>query len=309
MAGPIWVVEHDDPDAAILVPSTTTRVFRLGLPYDRYTFHYISPTSWQLSDGTTELESSDFLDAPYVWYRRWKVAPPFPVVSVGIEWDVDARRFVERTWEAALVGALQAACAAAPDRWSRPPGRVDSKIETFRHLDGLGLLPPTVLGLACPDQADVPWVWKPLDVDQSVGGGRAAAFDVAPATSPTREPCPGIYQQRIEAVTELRVAYVFGEVAAVSAQEIAPTDFADKRFVDMTRAVYSTRALEASACRVAALTGLNMYTADILVDAAGRLWWIDVNPDGMFCAADSPDRHLLNLVQQRLRNLEKPDES
>lgn len=298
MPDPICIVEHDDPDMVRLRDDIHAIVLRLGLPSDQYSLEFQSPLHWEIGDGESSIRFDDIDDAPFIWYRRWKTSPPFSAVAAPTELGPGAAAFIERQWETALATLFHAGYEANARKWSRAPGRLDNKIRTNEVLDSLGLLPEIRLALT-PPRSDAEWVWKPLDVDQSVGEGRAAVIAVSLADHNLRQPCPGFYQRRVEYETELRVAHVFGEVAAVSQQPITDIEIVDKRYADMVRAPFHSGELVEQARRVARATNLNMFTADVLVDHDRRFWWIDVNQDGLFSAADSPDGHLLSIVRNR----------
>lgn len=292
------IVEHDDPDMDRLRDTISAKVLRLGLPSDRYSLTYRSSCQWEIGDGESTITRQDIESAPFVWYRRWKTSPPASVVSAPAGSAPDAAAFIERQWETTLMTLLQISYETTASKWSRAPLRRDNKIHTNELLESLGLLPETHIGLT-PPRDDVEWVWKPLDSDQSVGDGRAATIAVTTADYNVQQPCPGFYQRRVVYESELRVAYVFGEVAAVSQQPELETELVDKRYVDMIRRPFRSRELTEQAIRISRKTHLNMFTADVLVDGTGSFWWLDVNQDGLFCAADSPDGHLLSIVRNR----------
>lgn len=298
MVNPICIVEHDDPDMELLSGHIEATVLRLGLPSERYSLEYRSHCHWAIGDGESQITSSDVENAPFIWYRRWRVSPPRPATTATTKLGPDAGVFIERQWETTMRTLFQAGHAANEAKWSRAPQRLDNKIHTNDVLDALGLLPETHVALI-PPPGGAEWVWKPIDVDQSVGGSRAAAITVATADQTMKQPCPGFYQRAVAYETELRVAYVFGEVAAVSQQPQKEIEFIDKRYVDMIRTAFNSDELTMQTKRVGQATGLNMFTADVLLDSDNRLWWIDINQDGLFCAADSPDGHLLSTVRQQ----------
>lgn len=296
MNDPICIVEHDDPDVDRIREHVRAKVLRLGLSSNRYSLTCDSKRQWKIGDGESSISFDDIEDAPFIWYRRWKVSPPASAVAAPSELGPDAGAFIERQWETTLATLLQAGYEGNPRKWSRAPHRLDNKIRTNERLDSLGLLPDTRIALT-PPKDDAEWVWKPLHTDQSVGEGRAAAIAITSADQNLQQPCPAFYQRQVEYETELRVAYVFGEVAAVSQQpENDNPDLIDKRYVDMVRAPFHSLELTGQAKRVACAINLKVFTADVLVDRSGQFWWIDVNPDGLFCAADSPDGHLLATV-------------
>ena len=298
MDNPICIVEYDDPDMDVLREHIEAKVLRLGLPSDQYSLTAGSSRQWEISDGESSITFDDIERAAFIWYRRWKISPPAPAAAAPRDLGPDAGAFIERQWETTLAALLQAGYTANATKWSRAPHRRDNKILTNDLLNLLGLLPETRIALT-PPLGDSEWVWKPLDADQSVGEGRAAVIAVTSADQNVKQPCPGFYQRRVEYETELRVAYVFGEVAAVSQQPERDIELIDKRYVDMIRAPFDSRDLTKQARRVANAADLNMFTADVLLDSDGRFWWIDVNQDGLFCAADSPDGHLLSAVRNQ----------
>lgn len=295
---PICIVEYDDPDMNLLSEAIHPRLLKLGLPSDRYSLTYRSSDHWEISDGDSLISCQDIDLAPFIWYRRWKTSPPAAAVAAPTDLGLDAAAFIERQWETTLMTLLAASYEATASKWSRAPLRRDNKIHTNEILESLGLLPETHIALT-PPHSDVEWVWKPLDSDQSVGDGRAAAIAVTAVDQNVRQPCPGFYQLRVKYETELRVAYVFGEVCAVSQQPEWESEIVDKRYVDMIRRPFRSHQLAEQAIRISHEMQLNMFTADVLMDGDGSFWWIDVNQDGLFCAADSPDGYLLSAVRNQ----------
>lgn len=295
---PIFIVDYDDPDLDRLGKTIPFRVLRLGLPSDCYSLKYCSSRQWEIGDGESTIRCQDLDSAPFIWYRRWRTSPPAPAVAAPTGLGSDAATFIERQWETTVVTLLQTSYETSASRWSRAPFSRDNKILTNEILASLGLLPETHIALTPPDDA-VNWVWKPLASDQSVGDGRAATIAVTAADQNVRQPCPGFYQRRVAYETELRVGYVFGTISAVSQQPDCEVDIVDKRYVDMHRKPFHSRQLTQQALRIARETQLNMFTADVLVERDGTFWWIDINQDGLFCAADSPEGHLLSSVRRQ----------
>lgn len=103
-----------------------------------------------------------------------------------------------------------------------------------------------------------------------------------------RQPCPVLLQDAVEIAYELRIGYSFGECAAVEQRKIdSDCKLADIRYASVSRrAVPVSDDLAHLFSHFAAESGLNVYTADVLVAADGSNWLVDVNPDGLFIAAD-----------------------
>lgn len=297
---PLLLVDHDDPDLHAIRAIASVDIIELGLPNSDYEFSWVLGHSWLFQTPTGDLTPVELARASTVFYRRWRSSPPAPIVRADVGASPEEARFIERQWEGTLAPLLAREHDARSARWSLSPLRHDLKIETLELLGGMGLAPRTEVGLVAPDGGD--WVWKPIHVDQSFGEERAAAISVSERDRGIRQPCPGFYQEKVDVVTELRVGYSFGVVGIVSQRPVVETDMVDKRYVDMAREPFRNSTVEDQCRRVARALKLNVFTADVLCDRVGRWWWCDINPDGLFSAADSANGHLVECLATGLAN-------
>ncbi|MEO5316314.1 hypothetical protein PV772_19715 [Pseudarthrobacter sp. CC12] len=291
---PLLIVDHDDPDLCAIKAIASVDVIELGWPNSDYEFSWELGHDWLLRTPTGDLTPASLAKAATVFYRRWRSSPPAPVVQADKGAPLAEALFVERQWEDTLAPILAREHDKASERWSLSPLHRDLKIETLMLLGDMGLAPRTKIGLSAPAYGD--WIWKPIHVDQSVGEQRAAAILVPAADRGIRQPCPGFYQEKIDVALELRVGYSFGIVGLTSQIPLVDTDLVDKRYVDTSRKPVQNLIIENQCRDVARALDLNVFTADVLCDQEGRWWWCDINPDGLFSAADSKDGHLVERL-------------
>ncbi|WP_256821569.1 hypothetical protein [Dietzia sp. Die43] len=285
--------DYDDPDLPAMTAVPGSVHFPLSLLHDAYSIH-ATPVGWSISCDQGRVTDSDLRDCSAVVYRRWRSSPPAPMVRADAETDASVRAFIERQWNSTIVGLLSLAYDSDPAKWSRDPMAVDNKLRTLWQIRDLVPTIETVIGTSTPllDTAEVAEdrIWKPIDADQSVAGGRATTVIAPPLHADLREPCPAFYQRRIQSVAEIRVGYSFGTVASVWQEPIdAPESVVDLRYVDMARKPYPHPLIEQQAHEIARVLHHEVYTADILVDDSGQMWWADINPDGLFSGADSAE--------------------
>lgn len=293
--------DHDDPDIqGLRAAEENLRHFPLALPAEHYRLTGSIGGTWRLTAGRNVLSSEDFADAATVLFRRWRSSPPVPTASVDTISDAAHRDFAERQWESTILGLLHTEYAKNPHVWSRDPLHVDNKVVTLALAARCVRVPATALGCYAPP-VDRPQVWKPIDVDQSCGSGRASTIAVVGDDLDVRQPCPGFYQEAIESAFEIRVGFAFGVVVLIAQYPLGCGDLpVDRRYADHRREQISIPELAEEAAVVARALGLKVFTADVLVDITGVAWWCDINPDGLFCAADSADGDLLGALHQGL---------
>ncbi|MGW6426688.1 hypothetical protein ACWF82_28790 [Nocardia sp. NPDC055053] len=179
---------------------------------------------------------------------------------------------------------------------------MDNKVATLAAISSHVRVPATWVTERQPVVARRQ-VWKPIDVDQSCDGGRASTMEVTDERHGA-QPCPGFYQDLIESCCEVRVGYAFGHVSLVAQHPVDPAVATiDRRYVDHRRERIQDTGISADAVAVATVLGVNVFTADVLVDRDGITWWCDVNPDGLFCAADTEGGDLLAALAAALAPL------
>ncbi|MGO4858939.1 hypothetical protein [Arthrobacter sp. 2MCAF14] len=293
--------DWDDPDAEAIAGGAGLQWLRLAGDAREYDFHLKGQgTSWIFSYQDTTITSEELLTANRVVVRRWRSSPPRPLV-VSSEPDPAHRNFVERQWDAAVLAGLHLIYLQRPRVWSRDPTHQDFKLSVLERIKAVVLVPDYDLGTTTRlDHAQL--VAKSIHVDQSLGDqGRVATSLVVSEDLDVRQPCPMIFQKRIEAAAEWRLAYSFGRVGVVR-QVFNAEGPVDNRFASPSiRESYSSRDVEAEARLISSALGLNLFTADILVDELGQRYWCDINPDGLFTVVDTPDRPLENALIDGLR--------
>ena len=292
--------DWDDPDAPALVDQGGLAWIKLAQDTDSYAFHLTGGTgSWELSYEGGVVTSDALETAERVVMRRWRSSPPAPIIQSSAS-DKMTREFIERQWEATLLAALQMAYLSRPDIWSRSPLHQDFKVLSIQLIQNLVLVPAfEVADLPRGDHRAL--VAKSIHVDQSFGSGRVSTLPVDLADLATSQPSPMVFQQRIQATEEWRLAYSYGRVGIV--QQFFPTGgVVDRRFLPPeSRLSHVCDQTADEARRVSKALGLNMFTADILIDTSRARYWCDINPDGLFGVADTPDYPLQTALIEGVR--------
>ena len=299
--------DHDDPDFALADrDATPARIFPLGLPADTYRLTRTGG-EWTLHTPQYGISEQQIASASRVVIRRWRSSPPRPLVDVpqsGNRGDPTAH-YIQRQWDSTVLGLLSLAHNARPHDWSRHPCRVDSKIVTHQALASLGILPDYVIAQDLDDLP--PWpatVAKPVDGDQSCGADRrATALLVSPEDRRTPQPGPMITQRAIISRREVRAVYSFGHIGAVLHTRGADSARIDARLlVPQETAPFSSPVLTAVMERIARRLDLRVFTVDIKIDDDDRLWWLDVNPDGLIAPFDDTELTLRTALLAGLQN-------
>lgn len=304
----IFIAEHDDPDvdaATIALKQSGIAVhwLKLGLDQSNYDLEISGDRTLIRCDGC-EISTELVNVATRIVYRRWKVAPPFPIVTAEILGDVE--NFAAREWAAAFKIALQTWYTSSDfSVWSRNPIIETEKVSYLQLATVLGLLVPDFAISTRHRQVDWPLVSKGVGVDQAVvKGSRYATTRVVPEMHylfDSRQPCPTLLQREIVVARELRVGYSFGFVAAVEQRRVAEDSPVDIRYAEVSRtAVEPDPSVIGEIRRFAKGSNLNVFSIDVLQDQDGLLWFVDVNPDGLFVAVDDERRTLTNTFVRGL---------
>lgn len=292
----VFLADHDDPDvdaATAVTHSMGARVcwLKLGLSHDNYDL-FVSGERAEVEGPDCTVSVDMVRSARRVVFRRWKVAPPFPIVEAAIEGDPE--RFAEREWEAAFRIVLGMWWeSSTPSRWSRDPRPWPDKASHLRLAKNLGAAVPDYEVSTAPRLRHVTTVSKAIGLDQAVIKGQRYATTLVELPKMDylfrgRQPCPVLLQDAVDVAHELRIGYSFGECAAVEQRKTDP----DNKIADIRYAAVSRRAVPVPDdlahlfSQFAVHAGLNVYTADVLVTAEGSNWLVDINPDGLFIAAD-----------------------
>lgn len=289
--------DADDPDTQFLdtqfCSGNEVTYIRWGLSTDDYDLD-ADGAGWRLDVGGDRITSADLDCADRVVFRRWRSSPPTSAVRATSRTAARIAPFVERQWESALLGLLHLSYRQRPQVWSRDPLRVDNKAVTLSVLSEVVPVPPYIVSTYVPTMAPA-LVLKSIATDQSVGENeRVTTLQVGTRDGGRREPCPAVLQRLIECDREARIGYAFGRTAVIRQRKVhaATTDI---RTATADRTPWHTTLFDRDARAVAGALGLEMFTADVLVDHDDVAWWIDVNPDGLFGVYDTG--HMADLLR------------
>lgn len=290
------IADHDDPDVVAMEErGFRFRWLRLGLDSGQYDYR-LRPSGAAISVLGEEFTSDDVARATRILYRRWRVSPPVTPVNIESSSDPCVRRMVEREWEAALEACFNHWFRINPSAFSRLPGPYPNKLTHLMEVAGLVQVPEWSVASTHGERRMGPCVTKVLSTDQSApDGGHTSTVAINPQLIQGRQPCPVLIQRRICVEHEVRLGYVFGSVGAVAQRPVDPANAPiDIRFAtEVSRMrMEASEVLERAARRVAAQTRLKVFTADVLLSTEGKAWWVDINPDGLFIAADDESETL-----------------
>lgn len=297
MASPIVLIaDHDDPDItqiydALRMAHENVHWLRLGLTQDRYEL----TMSRHLGEVTCNGESiTDGIvrTARRIVFRRWKVAPPHPLVVAQIAGD--PQLFAEREWQAALEVILHRWWAISdPTLWSRDPRTATQKLVYLDCAERLGLRVPEYWVGTRQESREGRIISKSVGIDQCVKDGMRYA--TTRVTLPemqylydARQPCPTLLQREVVCASEVRIGYAYGMIGAVTQTRRDGNTLVDIRYeagLKRQSCQLDSRILT-RLTRFASISGLNVFTADLLVESSGDAWLLDINPDGLFAAAD-----------------------
>lgn len=302
----VILADHDDPDVESILDQVqsvggTVHWIKLGRPHDEYDV-IIDSDRAQIRWGDCLVDLEVIKRSGVVVFRRWKVAPPFPIVEAEIPGD--PQRFAEREWEATF-RVLFARWLEVSDlsRWSRDPFSIADKTQFLRVAESAGAVVPPFRIASQPDPDDSECVSKAIGADQAVIKGQRYATTriVRPEMDYLfrgRQPCPVLLQREIKVDKEIRVAYSFGQCGAVLQQrQDCGGDSVDIRYSQVHRlGTPVPEGLMSVFRQFAARSGINLFTADVLLDAANIPWLVDLNPDGLFIAADDEQMTLTSVL-------------
>lgn len=301
MSSVIVIADHDDPDVLELAAGDIgmdVYWLRLGLPEVHYEVDTSSADGSVLSCDNVTLDDRVVNNASKVLFRRWKVAPPSPMITADVAGDEEG--FAQREWLAALSYVLARWYAASPSYvWSRNPSADTNKLRLLDSARSIDLRVPQWVISTRHVRPTVDVVSKGIGTDQAVRQGARLPTTLIELPMMDylfgrRQPCPVLIQEHIDAKSEIRVGYAYGKVVGVEQFRLDDSDsMVDIRYVPVRRAPCDLSSDLAIRFRsLASLIGLNVFTADLLQDQSGQTWLIDINPDGLFIAADDDRRTL-----------------
>jgi hypothetical protein len=236
---------------------------------------------WTVEDRLGRLATSAEVDG--VWWRRPEPPrPPSPLASA------EEGEAFKAQWQALLEGL-----ASAPGpRWVSPPGAIraaEDKALQLAAAKQLGFNVPRTLWSndATAIGAGGSAVVKPITTAAwSDGEGPAFVFArlVKPNCLPNRgdlATMPAAFQAPIWPKRDIRVTIVGKRVMAAIADDIGETDLDWRLNPNRGWRHYSLSEQEADRCRsLLSRLGLRFGGIDLALDQAGKLWFLEINPNG-----------------------------
>lgn len=303
MSSVVVIADYDDPDVLELTSicdGAHLCWLRLGLSERHYTLRASSVDGAVISCDETSISDDEILSASAILFRRWKVSPPVPMIVADVAGDEN--RFAEREWTASLCYVLSRWYSMSNNgTWSRNPSFDANKLTLLDHADAVGFCVPSwVIDVEHSRPSDGV-VSKAIGTDQAVRPGARVPTTLIELPRMAylfsrRQPCPTLLQSYIACSAEIRLAFAYGAMAAVKQTRIELDDggrMADIRYVPVRRsAVDIDDELRGLIAALAAKTAMNAFTADLLIDTSGTRWLVDINPDGLFIAADNDEGSL-----------------
>lgn len=237
--------------------------------------------SWALEDHLGRRAVSDVVRG--VWWRRPE--PPEPPTPLPTAEESEAFR---AQWHALLEGL-----ASVPGpRWISPPGAIraaENKALQLAGARGLGFKVPQTVWTNTGEAiaANGPTVVKPITT-AAWSDGENPAFVFAHLVGPEGLPSetdlallPAAFQQPIWPKRDLRVTVVGRRVMTAIAAETATSELDWRLDPDRAWEPFELAEPEAERCRALLATlGLRFGGIDLAQDNTGRLWFLEINPNG-----------------------------
>lgn len=313
MAAIIAVADHDDVGVNSVVgrmrrQGIDVAALKFGLPSHQTDIHF-SPPHVEFLQGGRRLTSQHFEEASFVIFHRWRMAPhPAASVTGDLEELGPAERlFAEGEWDAALFGVLAwLEHRSEPGTWINPVHRealLRSRIGLLSIAFDRGLrIPPFAVATrfaALPDLGHG-IVAKAVNSNEYLADGRHFPTTVVqPETASellaNRAPCPSFVQRRIEPTHELRIYVMLDEVLCIRVR--SHRAYEDIRLLnpkDVTADVVDCpRDLRSRLVGLQRALGIAFCAYDVLVDAGGQEYLVDITPNGSWHTFDE-------LVQGRV---------
>ena len=288
----IIFADWDDPDIKDFCLSSDVLWIRLGLNDSKYSIN-LNASGWSLTADGITITDLDLIGKRVI-FRRWRSSPPRPIICCTDGFGDLARLYLENQWESVFLSLLSLSYKKNSEGWSRPPYYPWSKVDFYCKLSGVVNVPEWCVSLKsdCLEYEDL--VFKSIANNQCINEGqRVSTMYVSRSLDTELQPAPVLFQQRISHQSELRVGFAYGIVSIV---EITPIDNSGEQISDFRYAMEVKRksivseSISAEARKISEILSLQMYTADIIVGVDGKLWWCDINPDGLFLALDDENR-------------------
>jgi hypothetical protein len=225
-----------------------------------------------------------------IWNRR----PQTPVIQT-VAYQPHVHEFCAREAEAALFGQLLALDAI----WVNDPyanKRAGHKVLQLNTAKQIGFSVPETLVSNDPERVIEfvtrlgECVYKPLTWGVvGTGDGSTAAIYASVIGSKQLAPesirlCPGIYQQTIQKARELRVTCMGNELHAVSIEGSLSVGIDIRReMINLPHMLFDLDSNTTELCqRLRNSFGLLYCAIDLVQDTDGKIWFLEVNPNGQW---------------------------
>lgn len=302
----VAIADFDDPDVAALWADLEARPgfevtwCRLGKSPDDYCITVTMDDARVEVDG--ELVTSALVhSADVVIYRRWRACPPRPAVDMG----GDPRcAFGNREWNATIEAVLENWYGSAPSaRWSRRPFGLTEKVCLMLRAARAGARVPWFSVSNDHRVTAHQFVLKAINVDQRLDSAQRFSTTlvddgIARELAQGRMALPALVQEYIRSECEWRVVYCFGVIAAVEQRRLEgglwPIDI---RYAAVVRCAAKLPIEVVGQVRlIADELQMQWFTLDVVQDSDGACWIVDINDDGLVCAADDDSQTLGQAV-------------
>jgi len=220
----------------------------------------------------TQKSTGDMLEkVTAIWNRR----PQTPTIE-SVAHQPHVHEFCAREAEVALFGRLLSLDAMwVNDLYANK--RANHKVLQLKVAEQIGFSVPRTVVSNNPERV--------IDT----GDGKTAAI-YATAMSPDTlsadsiRLCPGIYQQKIEKARELRVTCMGEELFAVSIEGKLSTGVDIRReMIDLPHIPFDLDPKTAEYChRLRTTFGLHYCAIDLVQDTDGKIWFLEINPNGQW---------------------------
>lgn len=300
------IADHDDPDAERIVSELETREIstkwiRLGLHHKSYDLRFNHLEATLKVDGET-FSTAELRGASSVFHRRWRVSPPSP--PVRFDDDVPGAQFAEREWQVAISDVLNAWSGSnAHGVWANRPGTLAGRAAAYLFAREAEFnVPNFSVGTSEIDLGEKV-VAKSVSTNEHIESdhyfptlelSRSSVASLRQEVSP----CPNLVQVRVDAVIELRIVYCLGETGAVALTRESGEGPVDIRFASEVQASRHllSKQLTSQVMNLAAISGFNFFTLDLLIDEDDRAWFVDMNPEGTIQSLDDESETLLSTT-------------
>lgn len=321
MSTRIVIAEHDDRDIDKLCHEAGAcgleiEWFKLGLDSTEYEVLWKSGEAPALRFQNVVLSPATLSAAPWVFHREYKLKKE-PIVrsSVGSEAE---NAFCTREWTSLISSAiLTFKFGGYAPRWVSSFWRADftdRKLFLLSQAASLGVKVPSYVVASI---FEVPADSREL-VAKAINANEVIDDRYFPTTHLTdaqaleytgqRTECPSLVQRKISATCELRIFYV-GEtwICLELVDQTASVDVRYSTKATVTMVDRLPRELKSQLANLCKLLEMNYCVFDVLVDAQGQCWLIDITPNGTWSWFESLDN--IDVTKEILAALEGQNEA